>query len=247
MKDAQTLQLNMILLVLATLRNTTRTSGVAGLRARVTRLQAEADEINTLGEAQTRATEGVTESRDAVLDTMKDAALDLASAVTVHATDAKLPDLLRTVDVNASDFDAMRLAHRPWLATRLVDAAESVLPLLAPAVTAETIADARTKVRAAEAALTAPREAIQSKTSATRRLTTVFKEANETLAQIDRLLFPLRKTEPDFYAGYVSARRILDRPTSGSAEESPSAAAQPTAAPVAASAAPGSTPPPLAA
>jgi hypothetical protein len=230
MTDKLVVSLKMIRQVLKLLRTTDRTSGLAKLPPRVAQLGSLVEEINLLGEAQTRPTQIATEARDAVLKTMQEAVLDLASAVALHATDANRPELLRQVEVNASDFDGLRLVHRPWLATRIVDTAESVLPALAPDVTAETIAAAREKIRAADAALDEPRVAISAKASATRRLETVFKEAGKTLAQIDRLVFPLRKTDPEFYADYRAARRLLDRRSGGADEPAPEAAG-PAAAP----------------
>ena len=231
MNDRLFVSLKMIRQVHTLLRTTTRTSGIAKLPPRVTQLGSLVEEISSLGEAQTRPTQGATEARDAALETMKEAVLDLASAVALHATDANRPELLRHARINASDFHALRLTHRPWLATRIVDVAEGVLPELAPEITAETIAEAREKISAAEAALDVPRVAISAKVSATRRLEVVFKEAAATLAQIDRLVFPLRKTDPDFYADYRAARRLLDRRSGGAAEPATPQAASPAAAP----------------
>jgi hypothetical protein len=234
MNDRLIVSLNMTRRVLTLLRTTDRTSGLAKLPPRVTQLGSLVEEINALGEAQTRPTQGTTEARDAVLKAMKEAALDLASAVALHAADAKRPELLRKVEIYGSDFDGLRLGQRPWLASRIVDTAASVLPALAPEVTAETLEQAREKISAAEAALDNPRIAISEKASATRRLETVFQEVAETLAQIDRLIFPLRKTEPDFYADYRAARRLLDRRSAGAAKPATSEAASPATVPAAA-------------
>lgn len=209
MNDRQTLTLKMIHTVLATLRNTTQTSGIAGLPARVTTLANHVEEINALGEEQTRPVPAATAERDMVLERMKDAAIDIAAAVALYATDEKLPRLLEMVRVNEQDFDYTKLPHRSWLATRIVDAAESVLPQLGDRVTAETIAAARALIREAEAAMAQSRAAVEAKVAATRELRVAFQQAQETLTQIDRLLLPLRKTDPAFHAKYRSARRVI--------------------------------------
>ena len=219
--------MKMLLSVLAALKNTNRTSGVAGLPARVTQLAAQAEEINALGEIQTRPLQGRTASRDALLQAMQDQALDIASAVALYAADAKLPEVLRTVKITAGDFEAARVLHRPWFAARIANAAESVLPHLAPRVTEDALGELRTKIRDAEAAVTQPRRAVETRLLATRRIKTVLREAEATLEQIDRLVFPLRNTEPDFYAEYRSARRLLDLPVQDATpvESTPAAAA----------------------
>jgi hypothetical protein len=226
--------MKMILSVLAVLKTTNRTSGVAGLPARVTQLAAQAEEINALGEIQIRPTQAPTAGRDKLLQGMQDQALEVAGAVALHATDAELPDLLLLVKITAGDFDAARVPHRPWFATRIANAAESVLAQLAPRVTEESLAEFRTKIRDAEAAIAQPRRAIEARVQATRRLKVVFKEADETLTQIDRLLLPLQKTDPDFHAEYRSARRLLELPTQeSSAAATAKASVKSSAAPAA--------------
>ena len=229
-KKRELVGMKMILSVLAALKDTDRTSGVAGLPARVTALAAQAEEINALGETQTRPIQGPTAGRDALLQAMQDHALDVASAVALHATDAKLPELLRTVKISPGDFDGARVLHRPWFATRIANAAASVLPHLAPRVTEESLAELRTQIRDAEAAVAQPRRAIEARRLATRRIKAALEEAETTLAQIDRLIFPLRKTEPEFYAEYQSARRLLELPVPDTTPEEP---APGVAAPVA--------------
>jgi hypothetical protein len=214
MHNRQTRTLNMIRLVVARLRTSDRANRIASLPARLARLSALVDEINALGEAQTRPTQSVTLGRDAALTAMQDAALDIASAVALYATDEKLPELLHLVDVTPSDFHNTRFLQRPWLANRIVETAESVLPHLAPHVTAETLKQARALIAAADNAVVEPRHAIEAKSSATRRLAAVFREAKEALTQIDRLVFPLRRIDPDFYADYQAARRVIGLPSS---------------------------------
>jgi hypothetical protein len=68
---------------------------------------------------------------------------------------------------------------------------------------------------------------IRTKAAATAELAKTFRETDALLEkQIDRLVFPLRKTHPEFYADYQRARQIWDAP--GASGES-SAAAGPAA------------------
>jgi hypothetical protein len=211
MTHRQATAFRMIRAVLAMLQAANRTSEIPGLSARVDRLAAHADELNALGELQSRPTEAPTLARDAILKAMENAALDVGAAVALYAADAALPDLLHTAKLTATHFYNARVAQRTWLATRLVDAAESVLPHLAPHVTAASLTQLRELIRQAEEAVTQPRTAIAAKASATRRLAPVLAEARETLTQLDRLMFPLRLKEPDVYAEYRAARRIIGR------------------------------------
>ncbi len=235
MTDRQTSFLNMFRNSASLLMNTTETADVPGLPRQVAHLSANLAELNALGEAQNRVTRGKTARRDKLLDTMKESAVDLATAIAAYASDARLVDLAATVNVRDRDFDKARIPHRPWIATRIADTAESVLDKLGPyKVTIESVTALRTTVAEVHAALAEPRTTIAEKSQATTRIAEVLDNTLEVLEQIDRLVHPLRKTNPEFYALYLTTRTVVGRPSGDSSPEAATAPAAATAAPAAA-------------
>lgn len=223
---------------------TTETGGIAGLPAKLTALTAKLTELQTLAGTQTQPTEGQTASRDQVLETLVDTALQVAGIVGAYAHEKALPDLAALVDVQRSDFDSVRLVQRPLLAQRVHDAAAGALKVLAhPGVTADTLAAFQTQIDAARVKLKQPRMIVVAKRAATTQLATAFRDIEALLTkQIDRLLLPLAKTSPGFYAQYRAARQIVNVPGGRSTPDpvtpAPSAATEmapvsPTISPIA--------------
>ncbi len=202
----------MLLCTLDLLRSTECTGAVRGLPVFITRLAQHVAELNELGVAQGRVTQGTRLQRDKVLGDLRDTALELAAIVAVYAAEHRQFELLTLVNITPTAFNTARLAHKTWLANRVADSAENELPQLAPfGVTPATIAALRAKIAGAQAVLEAPRGAILQRQSCTRQIETTLREAAVTLTQIDRLLFPLRRGDPEFHADYRSARRVMGR------------------------------------
>jgi hypothetical protein len=202
----------MLVRTLDFLRDSGQTSVVRGLPAFVARLAGHAAQLNALGEAQGRVTQGARLHRDRRLGELRDSALELAAVVAVYALEHRRLHLLPLVNVTPTSFNVARLDHKLWLASRIADAAASVLPEIEPfGVTAEMIAELREKIRDAHEVLDAPRFAILQRQSTTRQIASTLQAAAVTLAQIDRLLFPLRRSAPQFHADYRAARRVLGR------------------------------------
>lgn len=196
------------------LKTTTETSGIAGLPAKLTTLTTKLAELRTLAGTQTQPTAGQTASRDQTLANLIDTALEIAGVLGAYAHEHTLRDLSALVDVQRSDFDAVRLIQRPLLAQRVHDAAAGALPQLAGLnLTAETLVAFQAQIDAARGKLNQPRMTVVAKKAATEQLAAAFAAIDGLLAeQIDRLLLPLRKTSPAFYAQYRAARSIVNVP-----------------------------------
>ena len=214
MDNTQTNKLAMYHAVLALLQATDETGGIPGVPAQLSTLAARLAELDTLAATQLRLTAGKTARRDELLADMIETALDVANAVATHADAQKLTELARAVAVTPSAFARLRLLHRPWLAQQVHAAAQGVLPELATyGVTAATLAALQAKIESAKAGLDQPRSTIVEKSAATAQMLAVFREIDAQLeGQIDRLVFPLRKTSPKFHARYQVARQIAARP-----------------------------------
>jgi hypothetical protein len=199
--------------------------GVAALPARRQRLEDIIARIYHLAQIQKQTTRGKTARRDELSESMIDLVLDVASAVAAYAAEHRLTELAKTVEVSGTTFRRMRLPHRPVLAQQIHDQAESLLAELAAYnVTAEMLADLQARIGLLKAWLDQPRSMIRAKSAATAQLATAFREAHALLeGQIDRLVFPLRKTHPEFYADYQQARAIWSPRGASGTQNAPTA------------------------
>jgi hypothetical protein len=215
------------------LKATSETSGIAGLPAKLTVLTTKLAELQTLAGIQTQPITGETTARDDVLESLIATTLQLAGIVGAYAHDQKLSDLAALVDVQRSDFDAARTGQRALLAQRVHDAAAGVVtPLANPAVTAETLAAFQTQIDATRLKIKQPRMTIIAKRGATSELAGMFRDIDALLnEQIDRLVLPLRQTNPGFDARYDAARTIVNVPGSRNAQGPTPSATNATTAP----------------
>lgn len=196
---------------------------VPGLPAKLAMLSARMGEIKSLANTQTQPIQAGTARRDQLLEEMTGTTLEIAGFITSIAREQNLPDLLRTVDVGPG-FRRARRAHRLVLAQRVFEAAQTVLPHFGSyGVGAETLAAFQAQIVAADKGLTIPRSTIVAKKGATVKLAGLFDEVDVLLKDhIDRLVFPLRKARVEFYASYLAARSVVDRPGGrGAPKEAP--------------------------
>jgi hypothetical protein len=197
----------------ALLRATPEIASVTGLPEKLAVLSAKVGEINSLAKTQNKPLRASMTERDLVLDAMADQALEIAGLITTLARDIQAPQLAEAVEVGRSSFRRARRGHRQWFAQRVLDLAHTVLPQLAAyGVTAETLNAFRARIEAARMGVSATRNVAVDKIAATRRLVELFDEVDELMDdKIDRMVFRLRKTHPEFNAHYAEARAIVDR------------------------------------
>lgn len=190
---------------------------VPGLSAELEVFRTKMGEMQNLLQTQQEAVAGKRARRDELLAEMAEAAVDVATLVAAYADKQKLTELAHLVRVGPGDFTRTRQAARPVLARSVLDAAHAVLPALASyGVTAQMVENLQARISAALEGLHQPRSGFVERKTATERLAALFDEIDALLkAQIDRLVYPIRKTHPDAYASYRSAREIIDRSARG--------------------------------
>lgn len=216
--------------VKALLQVATETSGIAALPARLTAFVNQIATIDELDRAQNIPTHGKVGDRDARLQELIDQTLELAGYAVSYARQHGLRDLEETVTVSSADFRRLRLTRRPGLAQQVYDAIAPIVAQLAPyGVTAETLAAHQAAIDLAKAAVTEPRATVTAKRTATETMAKAFAEADDMLeSHIDPLVFPLRKTHPEFYAEYRARREVVAR--SGATTSPAETPAQPASA-----------------
>lgn len=198
----------------ALLKATPGIASVPDLSDKLTDLSTMVNEINRLATTQTKPIRASMVERDQILNTMADAAVEIAGLITTLARDARRPQLAEAVEVGRSHFRRGRRSHRLWFAQRVLDTARTVGPELARyGITDEKIDAFASQLEAARAAVNLPRHTAVNKKTATRRLADLFAEVDTLLVdKIDRLVFRLRKEDPTFDASYGEARSVIDRP-----------------------------------
>ena len=227
----QSNKLAMYRAVLALLNSPTAPlAGFAPLPAKLAAFAAKVTEITDLAATQAAPLSGAVQERDDALTAARDAALTIAGIVLSHADERRLPELVAQVQLKPSSFLG-RKEKTVQLAQQVHDAAQSVLPDLAPyGLTEARLGELRTAIAAATASLSGPRSATAAKKAATAQLDTVFRDADRILEnQIDPLLVPLAKTKPEFYSEYRATRTIVDR--RGARRGSPDGEPETTTAP----------------
>jgi hypothetical protein len=230
--------------VQALLQVATETNGIAALPARLTAFVTQIATIDELDRAQNMPTRGKVDDRDARLEELIDHTLELCGFATSYAREHGLHDLEAQVSVSPRHFGRLRLTRRTGIAQQVHDAMVPFVAQLAPyGVTAETLAAHQAAIDVAMNAVNEPRATVTAKRTATQTMAKVFAETDALLeTHIDPLLFPLRKTQPEFYAEYRSRRQVTARSGGIARAETPatpvvpvaSAAASPAGLPLAA-------------
>lgn len=196
-------------------------ASVPGLPEHVEMLSSKMGEIQRLAVIQTQPLQLRTSERDLLLEAMTDTTLEIAGYVRNVARASELPLLSQSVQIGAGSFRRARRSHRVWFAQRVHDAAQTALPQLgAFGVTAETLATFQTRIQAATTRVNLPLEARATRKAATEELVLLFAQVDRLLNDgIDPLVFPLRKTNTEFYAAYRATRSVDDRPGSRAPKE----------------------------
>ena len=216
-----------------TLKTTTETSEIAGLPALLTQISANIGEINQTANTQNQITQGKTARRNELIDLMREQALEVANAVRAHAIEHNLTEVLPLTNVGAADFARLRIAERPLLALRVHDTAVTTLPELSG------LRAFRAAIDDVRVALAQPRSLIAERRAATDRLGGLLADTERLLTRADCLLFPLRKTNPEFYLKYLATREPVNaRRTAASDQAVPGAVASANAAVAPAASAP---------
>jgi len=225
MKKEQSAKLAMGHAVSNVLETFTATGVPVVLATKHAALKTSMNAITAAAAAQGEPTVGKTEDRVSVFDDMTTATRSVGSAVGSYAGSHKLGDLLAKVRIAPSALRRLRATEKIRFAQQVHDAAEGVLMALADyGMTAAVLADLQTKIDAANANLSASRDAIVTRKVATAGLKGAIGEFDALLRhELDPLVESLRDSHPTEHAAYRAAR-ITINPTRSAEQSSTSAA-----------------------
>lgn len=200
MNKAQLRKYHAAIVTVELLKKTTATSGILAMPRTLTQLQTNLAVLDEEGTTQMSLAKNRTIRRDRIMAEMADLALEIAHVVAAHADEHQLVEILPVVSIPPGRFSRLRMIDRLWLAQKILKAAEETLPTypMLPAL--------REKVNEADDAITEPRQKIITRHLATRRVRELTLENERLLRRIDMMLYPLRRTAPEFHAIYTAAR-----------------------------------------
>ena len=196
-------------------------SAVPAIQTAFDELGAKITVIDQNVTAQEAALSGYTQGKAQLRSVLESRILLLANATAAYARATGNEVLLADVQVTPSGLSALSEQRIDDAAERVKAAAISVLPPLAAyGVTAIEIAQLENALTDFEEARSTPDVKRAERAGITNTLDAKFADVTELLkGQLDLLLARYKATDPEFHAGYVAARVIIDLRGPGEDEE----------------------------
>ena len=172
------------------------------------------ERIEEVGEEQKTGISGLAAGKKQLRTALNTAASDAARKLTSFAKLTNNPVLLGEVDYSLSDFRNYSDNAAREQAQVICNKANDYLSELASyGITEETQLILQNAINNFSEMMVAPRLGITNKKQATKQLKVLFKQAADALEKIDSAVELVRLTDPNFYAGYKSARKIVNQGT----------------------------------
>ncbi len=175
-------------------------------------------------------TTGITQDKEALRDELEDLIREIGDAVYAYASKKGDHALAAQVEIKMSELDRMSDQRVDDVAVRVHSAAAANLAALGDYNVDQAKLDALDAARVAfQGTKSKPRVKIAEKAGETKTLPGKIRAVKTVLrTRLDKLMTGFRKTDPEFYAGYLAARVIVDRRGPGGDEETPTPTPTPT-------------------
>jgi hypothetical protein len=188
----------------------------SGKAALVTSVSDAKDAITAIRGAagkQEAPLSGISDEKSQARAALEDLALDIADPVSAYADRSENVSLSADVNVSRSSLDQAQDDNLVQIAERIRDAANTNVGELGDYGVSASDVKALTKAITTFSGMkTAPRTAKATKSGATQSVSSLVRSARSLFRnQIDKLMTPYRRTNAEFYAGYLAARVIVDR------------------------------------
>ena len=202
-------------------------SGTPPFAEAVTRVKAGIDAIDAASDAQEKPTTGLTVDKAQLRSDLEDKTLKIAGQLAALAAKNQKGDLAAQVRVTRSsldqlgDLDLEQTAERIGLLANLNFGALADYGILPADVTAlDTARTAFVKTKAV------PREAVAQRKTQNESLSQLIANVRSIFRnEIDKMMSPFKKSNPDFYRGYIAVRVVVDRAATHAAPAKPPAPA----------------------
>lgn len=167
-------------------------------------------QIQTIGEMQKADKTGITMEKNRLKKRLISMATDNSRKLTAFAKFTGNGGLLNEAKFTPSDFERMTdVGIRDYIKI-LYSKAESYVDKLAEyGITPETQKQFLDAITAYTTSLSTPRTGITEKVKATNKLTELFINADNAVENMDYAVGIIQLTQPDFFVGYKSSRKIV--------------------------------------
>jgi len=193
------------------------------LQAAMTEVEAKLGEIN-IAAAQHETPQGATADKAEARDALEDVVFLMCEALGVLAHTNGDNDLAALTDVTATSLDRMsgeELSNRGAAVLAQANAHKTELQPLQ--VTQANIDELNEALADFNTAKTGPRTATADRAALTKSLPKLVRELLQILRKkVDRMVNLFKRSNPDFVAGYETARVIVDRAATHKTKPAPS-------------------------
>lgn len=205
-------------------------SGKAAFAAAVIEAKDGVKAIRDTASKQESPTGGITDEKAQARGDLEDLALEIADQVSAYAAKNSDVGLAAQVHVSRSSLDQAQDDDLVQVAERIRDAANTNVAALADyGVTPAEVTALSDAITAFSGMKSSPRTAKAAKSGATQSIASLVQAARSLFrTQLDKMMTPFRKTNPEFYTGYFAARVIVDR---AATQSTPTPTPPPPAAP----------------
>jgi len=192
-------------------KNTSVTTILPNFSINLSKLKTTCEQIHVIVEVQAADTSGTTSGKNDSRENLIVLGADTSRKLVAYATLVKNQKLLKEIKYTESDLRHLPDTTLANVVKLIYDRAQTHLASLASyQITAETQAALLQAIDNYKMALPAPRVEKVSQVQATKQLAALFATGDEALAAMDVVVEIVRLTEPDFYAGYKSVRKIIE-------------------------------------
>lgn len=198
-------------------QNSTLWNGIPAFVNAAADLQTGIGEIDTEAGKQATPTSGKTVVKGNARDVLEDATQEIGDQLAALAAATEDAELASQVTMTRSTLDQATGGDLLIIGKRIAGLATINLTALADyAVLAADVAELQDAITDFEPLKDAPRVAIVGRAGSTATLPGRITATRAILRnRIDKLITKFRKTQPQFYAGYLSARVIINRGGNG--------------------------------
>ena len=177
----------------------------------LTNLKTTCDEIHVIIETQAADTSGTTADKNVLKENLILLAADTARKLVAFAKLTKNQKLLKEISYTDSDLRRMPDTILPDTAKLIYDRAQANLPSLVNyLITAATQTAFLQAIADYKLVIASPRVEKVSQVQATKQLAELFVVGDQALANMDAVVEIVRVNQPNFYAGYKLARKIIE-------------------------------------
>jgi len=191
-------------------------SGTAAFADAVTRAKNGLTAIDTAADSQQTPTTGVTADKAQARTDLEDKTLEIADQLAALAAKNGNNDLAAKVEMTKSSLDRMQPNDLEATAERVADLANTnIAALAAYGVAAADVTALNTARTTFQGIQSTPRELAAGRKALTKSLSELIANVRSIFRnEIDKMMTPYKKSNPDFYNGYFAARVIVNRAAS---------------------------------